>query len=226
MMSIKQIFDKGALQYDQNRQKVIPCFDDMYETVVRLIPFSSQDQFSFLDLGAGTGLVSALILNAFPSAEPTLLDISDKMLEKARERFAGKHRITFHVLDYHEDPIPGKYDLVASAMSIHHLADSGKQRLFRKIYDVLQPGGLFVHAELALGATEATEDLYQERWRDHLQQTNLNAETLAVIYERMSYDMPAPLDAQLDWIRAAGFVDVDCFFKYYNFVVYAGWKKT
>jgi len=36
-MSVKKIFDAGALQYDQNRRKVIPCFDDFYKTLIRLI---------------------------------------------------------------------------------------------------------------------------------------------------------------------------------------------
>jgi len=42
----------------------------------------------------------------------------------------------------------------------------------------------------------------------------------------MAYDIPAPLDMQLDWMRSAGFLSVDCFYKYYNFVVYAGNKKV
>jgi len=56
-MTVKKIFDAGALQYDQNRRKVIPCFDDFYQTLIRLIPFDSDEKFTALDLGAGTGMV-------------------------------------------------------------------------------------------------------------------------------------------------------------------------
>ncbi len=225
-MTVKKIFDSGALQYDRNRRKVIPCFDDFYKTLIRLIPFKSDEKFTVLDLGAGTGLVTALIFNVFSEAIISLIDVSGEMLEKAKERFEGKDNVQFYVMDYDTSNLKGKYNLVVSAMSIHHLEDSGKKRLFRKIYDALTPGGIFIHAELARGATEDIEEIYQEQWRKHLEQTDLNEEELNVIYERMSYDIPAPLDMQLSWMRSAGFFNVDCFYKYYNFVVYAGSKKA
>lgn len=224
-MTVKKIFDAGALQYDRNRRKVIPCFDDFYKTLIRLVPFKSDEKFSVMDLGAGTGLVSALILNVFPEAIVSLIDVSENMLEKAKERFEAKGNVQFHVMDYNTSTLSGEYNLVVSAMSIHHLEDTGKKCLFRKIYDALTPGGTFIHAELARGATEDIEEIYQEQWRKHLEQTDMNEEELNVIYKRMSYDIPAPLDMQLSWMRSAGFLNVDCFYKYYNFVVYAGCKK-
>jgi tRNA (cmo5U34)-methyltransferase len=221
-MTVRELFDAGALKYDGTRRKVIYCFDDFYKTLLELIPFEPQDRFSFLDLGAGTGLVSSLIRERFPKAEAHLLDISEKMMEKARERFAGEKGVYFYIRDYDREELPGRYPLVVSAMSIHHLADSKKQRLMKKIFDVLTAGGCFDHAELALGATVATEAIYQQRWQDHLGRTDLDQEELARIQERMALDQPALLEKQLSWMRAAGFGDVDCFFKHYNFSVYAG----
>ncbi len=223
-MTVKELFDAGALKYDAARRKVIYCFDDFYGTLLELIPFSPGDRFSFLDLGAGTGLVSTLILERFPNAEAHLLDISEKMLEKARARFSGRPDVRFTIADYDRKALPGRYPLVASAMSIHHLSDSGKQRLMQKIFDALAPGGRFIHAELALGPTKAVESLYQNRWKRHLESTDIEAEELAVIYERMACDRPATLDQQLSWMHTAGFVDVDCFFKHYNFTVTSGEK--
>jgi len=225
-MTVKKIFDDGALQYDRNRRKVIPCFDDFYKTLIRLIPFDTDEEFTVLDLGAGTGLVTALIFNVFPETVVSLLDVSGEMLEKAKERFAGKDNVQFHIMDYNTSPLPEKYNLIVSAMSIHHLKDSGKKRLFQKIYDALLPGGTFIHAELARGATDDIEEIYQEQWREHLEGTDMTKDELDVIYERMSYDIPVPLDIQLGWMHDAGFLSVDCFYKYFNFVVYAGSKKT
>jgi tRNA (cmo5U34)-methyltransferase len=224
-MTVKKIFDAGALQYDRNRRKVIPCFDDFYKTLIRLIPFDSSEEFTVLDLGAGTGLVTALILNVFPKAVVSLLDISEGMLEKAKKRFAAKDNVTVHIMDYNTSPLPGKYNLIVSAMSIHHLKNSDKKRLVQKIHNALVSGGTFVHAELARGATDDSEEVYQEQWRKHLEGTDLTEDELNVIYERMSYDIPAPLDIQLSWMRDAGFLSVDCFYKYFNFVVYSGCKK-
>jgi tRNA (cmo5U34)-methyltransferase len=61
-------------------------------------------------------------------------------------------------------------------------------------------------------------------WLDHLQKSDLTKQQLSVIMERMSYDRTTPLQTQLDWLTEAGFEDVDCYYKYYNFAVYAGRK--
>jgi tRNA (cmo5U34)-methyltransferase len=225
-MDVKTLFDAGAMQYDMHRRKVIPCFDDFYKIAVEQIPFNPAESFSFLDLGTGTGLLTALIFNAFPRARANVLDVSEKMLAKARQRFTGNPDVAFFAMDYAETPLPGIYDLVVSAMSIHHLSHAGKAHLMEKIYQALRPGGLFIHAELAKGATDATEKSYQQHWTEHLEQTGLSADQLAVIAERMSCDRPATLDDQLMWLEQAGFTDVDCFYKYYNFVVIAGKKPA
>jgi tRNA (cmo5U34)-methyltransferase len=109
-------------------------------------------------------------------------------------------------------------------MSIHHLTDDGKQELMRKIFDALEPGGVFIHADLALGATPAVEQGYQDRWQRHLASCGLDPMELERIRQRMACDRPAPLENQLDWMRTAGFVDVDCFYKNFNFTVYMGKK--
>lgn len=223
-VDIKSHFDAGAENYDVKRREVIYCFDNLYSTLLDLIPFSVHDRFSFLDLGAGTGLVSSLIMQNFPYAEAHLLDVSDNMLKKARQRFSQKNNVSFYIQDYGQTALPGNYQLVVSAMSIHHLADVKKQDLFQRIFDALSPKGCFIHADLALGATQSTEEFYQKRWQDHLKLVGLKNDELEQICKRMALDQPATLEQQLSWMRWAGFVDVDCFFKHYNFVVYSGKK--
>ena len=223
-MSVKALFDAGALAYDAGRRRVIFCFDDFYGTLLDLVPFAPGQRFAFLDLGAGTGLVSALIRARFAGAEAHLLDVSQKMLEQARLRFEGQRGVHFYVRDYAAADLPGTFPLVVSAMSIHHLEDAGKQRLLQNIFAALEPGGAFVHAELARGATVETERCYQDRWDRHLAAAGLDPDELARIRQRMACDRPAPLEQQLGWMRAAGFVDVDCYYKNYNFTVYMGKK--
>lgn len=223
-MSVKDLFDAGALAYDAGRRRVIFCFDDFYGTLLDLVPFALEDRFAFLDLGAGTGLVSALIRARFAGAEAHLLDVSEKMLEQARQRFAGAAGVHFHVGDYAAADLPGTYPLVVSAMSVHHLDDAGKRRLLQKIFAALLPGGAFIHADLVRGASAAAERRYQDHWNRRIAAAGIEPGELARIRERMAWDRPAPLEHQLGWMRAAGFADVDCFFKHYNFAVYTGTK--
>ena len=101
MEQIKKAFDAIATEYDSLREFVIPDLQQFYTTAVWAAE-SSAPEPSILDIGAGTGLLSALILQKFPGAQMTLLDISENMLDIARRRFAGRKNITYIVSDYRQ----------------------------------------------------------------------------------------------------------------------------
>ncbi|MEA3361020.1 MAG: class I SAM-dependent methyltransferase [Thermodesulfobacteriota bacterium] len=223
-MGAKILFDAGVDKYDQQRSMVIPCFNDFYQTAVNLIPFDRPDSFTFLDLGAGTGLLASFIINLFPDAKGTLIDVSEKMMGKAMERFSSNKRISFLESDYSNNPLPGQYDLIVSAMSIHHLSDEEKKLLYQRVYDGLTNRGVFINADLAKGETVNTERNYQTMWMDWIKEAGLGEEELSGIIERMGYDRPSLLGDQLQWLKNIGFLDVDCYYKYYNFAVFSGVK--
>ncbi|MBW2004708.1 MAG: class I SAM-dependent methyltransferase [Deltaproteobacteria bacterium] len=225
-MSIKEIFNAGADQYDRQRRMVIPCFNDFYQTAIDLIPFNDADSFKFLDLGAGTGLLTAFIISAFPKATVTLMDLSEKMLEKARERFSLNKRVNFLVWDYSHSILPEEYDLIASAMSIHHLSGNEKKSLYQRAFDALKREGAFINADLVKGETDNIEQKYQDMWMNWIQEAGLSKNELLQIFDRMQYDKPSSLDIQLQWLKEIGFQDVDCYYKYFNFAVYSGRKEA
>lgn len=84
-MSVQAVFDKYASQYDDSRKKLIPCFDDFYQTAIDIIPFTSDQDIHVLDLGSGTGLMASLVASNFPLAKITLFDVAGKMLEEAKK---------------------------------------------------------------------------------------------------------------------------------------------
>ena len=173
-MDIQELFDAGADQYDQQRRKIIPCFNDFYQTAIDLIPFNSTDSFTFLDLGAGTGLLTAFIISSFPNATVTLMDLSEKMLEKARERFSLNKRVNFLIWDYSHSTLPEEYDLIVSAMSIHHLSDNEKKSLYQRVFDALKREGAFINADLVKGETDKIEQKYQDTWMNWIRETGLS----------------------------------------------------
>jgi len=223
-MDIQELFDVGADQYDRQRRMVIPCFNDFYQTTIDLIPFSSSDSFRFLDLGAGTGLLTASIISVFPNATATLMDLSEKMLEKARERFSSNKRANFLIWDYSHSILPEEYDLIISAMSIHHLSDNEKKSLYQRVFDALKFEGVFINADLVKGETDRIEEKYQAMWMNWIRKAGLNKNELLKIIDRMQYDKPSSLKIQLQWLKEIGFQDVECYYKYFNFAVYSGRK--
>ena len=119
-MDIKEIFDRCAESYDRDRATLVPCFEEFYGTVIRVITFNREDSFNALDLGAGTGLLAALVGETFPNAAFTLTDLSEPMLNKARERFTGQNRFSFKVMEHQDLKASSEYDLIVSALPIHH----------------------------------------------------------------------------------------------------------
>lgn len=226
-MNIQQAFNAAAADYDQLRRILIPCFDDFYGTAVGVIPFNRMAPLRVLDLGAGTGLYSGMVQYAFPNAEFTLLDLASEMLEKAKTRFSkmGKSpRILTG--DYVETDLEGLYDLVISGLSIHHLSDSDKERLYQRIYNALKPGGMFINADQVLGKTPELEQRYRQQWLDSVRALGISDEELKAAKKRMEYDRTATLDAQLGWLEAAGFQDIDCWYKNYSFAVFGGYRSA
>ena len=152
------VFDGAAAGYDRARRQLVPPFDGFYEAAVGAIPYRREDEIWVVDLGAGTGLLSAMVARAFPRARITLADVSPEMLGVARQRFVDEPaRFELRVMDYAEEPLSGEYDTVISALSIHHLDADEKRELFRKVYGVLCEGGVFVNADQVLGETPETE---------------------------------------------------------------------
>ena len=224
-MSIKGAFDKAAKEYDATRKQLIPCFDDFYGTALEIITLLDNAPKKVLDLGAGTGLFASLVAQCYPNAEFTLYDLSDAMLEQAQQRFADVDtQIAYVVKDYAAEPIDGHYDLIISALSIHHLSDAQKEALFHKLFLSLNDNGLFINADQVLGETPAIDKIYRELWLQQIKANGVSDTTLASALERMKEDKMSTLSQQLSWLQNAGFSDVNCWYKSLSFAVYSGRK--
>ena len=223
--SVQHAFDLAAQDYDRTRRRLVPGFDDFYRAAIDLIRFPHDSRLKVLDLGAGTGLMAAFIAYSFPQARITMVDISSEMLERARARFElGGERFRFEVSDYGVDPIQEKYDAVVSALSIHHLSDGQKRSLFDRIHGALNHGGVFINAEQFRGATPERDRFHHERWITRVRELGVDDRDLAAALDRMKFDRAATLEDQLEWMREAGFRDIDCAYKNLIFAVYCGIK--
>ena len=224
-MAATTVFNRYATSYDQGRRKLIPCFDAFYAAAVAALDLDPALPVRVLDLGAGTGILCAFILTAFPKASFTLVDGSREMLEVARKRFADRpDRFDYLVADYSEKLPEGPFHAVVSALSIHHLEEPEKLALFNEAFALLEPGGIFVNADQVLGETSEETAAFKKGWVEEVTALGTTGEELAAAFERMKADRMSPLSVQLDGLRQAGFRRVDRLFQEKSFVVYRGVK--
>jgi tRNA (cmo5U34)-methyltransferase len=206
MPDAREVFDAYADDYDAARRRLVPCADAMYEAAVRGMRLVGRPVRRVLDLGAGTGLFSRVVAEAFPEAELTLLDGAPAMLERAGQRGPGATL----VLQDLRDPLPdGPWDLVVSSLAIHHLEHPEQRDLARRVHAALAPGGAFVNAE-QVGAPSA--GLEHDHLRRHEAQARAHgtddAEWAAAL-ERFRADRCATVEQLLRWHGEAGFAAVD-----------------
>lgn len=218
MRTIETLFNSVARQYDKQREKLIPCFHDFYKIAVEnLNPLTSSPEI--LDLGAGTGLLSEFILQKYPNAKITLVDLSEKMLEIAKNRFKTHPSIHIICQDFTTYTVTKPYDAVVSSLAIHHLEDSDKIKLYNSIFSYLKNQGVFINAEQVSGEDEYFSKFYETRWRYQIENSGLTPDEINASYERIKLDKRSPILAQVTWLKNAGFKHVDCLYKYYDFAV-------
>ena len=219
MEHIRQAFNKFAQEYDSQREYIIPDLRQFYGAAVWAME-SPAPQPAILDVGAGTGLLSAFLLEKFPDARLTLMDISENMLDMARNRFAARPGTGYVVCDYSCSELGGPYDIVCSALSIHHLAPEDKRLLFKRIFASLKPGGMFVNADQADGETPYFRERYLDYWNDFLKSGPMTgAQHAEILKRRDTLDRNDRLSVQLSWLSESGFSDVDVVYKNRTFIV-------
>ena len=158
----------------------VPAFDELQERVAAATRGARATRI--LELGTGTGETARRVLRDHPGARLVGVDVSNEMLDAARAVLPSD-RVDALLVRAIEDPLPsGPFDLVVSALAIHHLDDVHKSDLFRRVGAALRPGGRFVMGDVVVPDDPGD----------------------AITPLSPGYDLPSTPAELLSWLRDAG----------------------
>jgi tRNA (cmo5U34)-methyltransferase len=207
--TVGQHFDEWASTYDAQIREMVPRYDEIHETLVALLAIRPPRRV--LDLGAGTGYTLHRLLEAFPRARALGLDVSGEMLDRARQRLAGlEDRVDLRTGNIAAPDIEGAFDAIISILAVHHLHADEKRHLFSRIWEHIEPGGVFLLADYFRPAMDRLSELYD----------------LPAVPDphEAEHDHPDTAAEHLSWLVAAGFDAVDLVWKYDDVGVIVAWR--
>jgi tRNA (cmo5U34)-methyltransferase len=160
----------------------VPGYDAFQDRVARAAATGSRSAGRALELGTGTGRTTLAVLARQPDVHVVGLDGSEQMLTVARARLPLE-QVDLVVGRLDDELPPGRFDVVFSALAVHHLDGPGKAQLFRRVYEALAPGGRFVLGDVVVPDGDVAEPIPLEP----------------------GVDLPDRVDDQLRWLADAGF---------------------
>jgi len=110
--------------------------------ILEQVPLNAQ--MEVMDFGAGTGLISSYVAPLVNKI--VAVDISEAMLDKLVSKPELDGKVEAVCQDLLETPLEGRFDLIMSAMAIHHISDTAK--LIQTFSEHLKEGGMIALADL------------------------------------------------------------------------------
>ena len=211
-----------------------------YQVIVQLlssIPYLQQ----VVELGCGEGLLSEKVLNQFPEAKVTGMDLSPLMLEKTRVRlsaFGSRFAtVAFDLGAMQWRSQLGKVSAFISSLAIHHLDDGQKKSLYQDLFDHLIDNGMVVIADIVRPLSNIGHEIAGDLWDRYVKQKSesLHQQAAYKTFKGEGWnhfqnpgldpiDKPSSLLDQLLWLLEAGFKEVDVYWMYAGHAIFAGRK--
>ena len=195
--------DKPAEEMAAFFAKRLETYEDVHlgnwgELYAHIADFLGEGLRTLLDIGCGTGLELEAVFCRFPEAEVTGIDLSRDMLEKAREKFAGR-RFQGIEADYFVHPFPAeRFDAAISFETLHHFSYEKKGTIYEKLFQTLKNGGYYIECDY-VACCQEEEDLCRERLRRARAKSALPEDVFLHI------DTPLTLEHQTELMERAGF---------------------
>lgn len=199
------------------------------ELITEAAFFATHPINQILDIGCGAGNNSIKLLEKVPTAQCDLVDLSQPMLTKAKERISAQFngRLRTYQADFrHLQLESAAYDVILAAAVLHHLRDDADwETVFQKMFDLTAPGGSIWITDLVTQENSAVEKMMWQRYGRYLKAIG-GAETKNKVFDYIDQeDSPRPVTYQLELLRKVGFTQVEILHKNATFAAFGAIKK-
>lgn len=204
-MSVASHLKIKLAEYDNLIPTFIPYYSEMLETAAGTLR-TLRRQPTIVDLGIGTGALSARCLKVVRDARLVGIDADGDILALATRRL-GRRRPHCKLVQgsFLETPLP-RCDAIVASLALHHIHSAKvKAAFYMHAFATLRQGGMLVNADCCVASDAALARLERTSWRAHLQQTYSARETSGYFEAWASEDRYFPLEQELAMLRAAGF---------------------
>ncbi len=143
---VTSLFDEYAWKFDEHLMQHLECqIPDLLNAALRRASDPQAHSLDILDLGCGTGLFGLLVQDI----AHTLIgvDLSSKMVEKAREKHVYDSLHVGDIIDYMHSS-GAQFDLIVAADVFPYIGNL--EMVFKACTGVLKPNGLFVFSVEAI----------------------------------------------------------------------------
>ncbi|UCC73152.1 MAG: class I SAM-dependent methyltransferase [Gemmatimonadota bacterium] len=193
--------------YSIKIRQLVPKYDEMVECIVELLRLRSPR--SVLDIGAGIGNISALVLESVPGARVTALEVSDEMFREAQanlEPAADRVRLVHQdIVDF--EPNEG-YDAIFTNLVLHNIAPDDRRSVLERLHGWLEPGGTFIWGDMIRHPDERVNEYFVEYRRSFARAAGCPEELVRQNFEKeATEDHPLTVEQALSEGREAGFND-------------------
>ena len=169
------LFEEKAKDWDKN-DMVLQLSNATSSAILKNIEFD--DQMQVMDFGAGTGLITYQVAPYVASI--MAVDISQSMLDKLTEKSNLKNKVKTICQDIMTQPLEQKFDLIMSAMALHHVKDTNL--LVQRFYEHLKPG-----AKIALADLDAEDGSFHPAEIEGVYHDGFDRENLKNILEKNGF---------------------------------------
>lgn len=183
-----------------------------------------------LDIGCGAGNYDVKLLQKLhANPELSLVDLSQPMLNRAKERVSALTKGQIHLIkgDFREAALEeNKFDVIIATSVLHHLRDDEDwESTFKKLFRLLKTGGSLWIFDLIEQNNELLQKLiYKEKYGEYL--TKLKDEEYRDhVFDYIEHeDTPRSLVYQLNLLTQVGFKNVDVLHKNLCFASFMAFK--